>query len=157
MFHNYSTLYISANPVPTVMVRCGKTLIRRMLDLPRSKRVEYGTSHRHVIRPTRQAQRPQASSLPISQSPKVRLRTLTPNDTTMPPSELDDFDSLVLQPFKLNHEVRLPKYAGGGMAGHVFKIHMNKKGYAPKMASFNKLRLSTPTNSRSSSSLTIPA
>ncbi|KAL6241322.1 hypothetical protein RBB50_011795 [Rhinocladiella similis] len=55
----------------------------------------------------------------------------------MPPSELDDFDSLVLQPFKLNHEVRLPKYAGGGMAGHVFKIHMNKKGYAPKMFKFD--------------------
>ena len=52
----------------------------------------------------------------------------------MPQTELDDFDSLVLKPVKLHHEIRFRKYAGNGRAGHVFKIRMNKKDYALKMA-----------------------
>ncbi|KEF50797.1 uncharacterized protein A1O9_13149, partial [Exophiala aquamarina CBS 119918] len=55
----------------------------------------------------------------------------------MPQTKLHEFDSLVLNPVKLHHEIRFRKYAGSGRAGHVFKIRMNKEDYAVKMFIFD--------------------
>ncbi|KAL6240396.1 hypothetical protein RBB50_012678 [Rhinocladiella similis] len=91
------------------------------------------TSSCHVIHPTRQAQLSTAFTSPSASNP-VDFDTV---DTTMPQTELHEFDSLVLKPVKLHHEIRFRKYAGNGRAGHVFKIRMNKEDFALKMFKFD--------------------
>jgi hypothetical protein len=59
------------------------------------------------------------------------------------------FDSLLLEPFKSKHgKIRFQGYAGGGRAGHVFKVRIDEKQYALKMvSSMNEFCLRTPVNS----------